>query len=102
MRIVGQMVGAVGMSLLIGFASTGAFAVSKRTAAIADADVRELVRLMDKDMNGTVSKDEFIQFVGQTFDRLDINRNGQLERPEMRQMTAPKWLHIGVPHAPGR
>jgi Ca2+-binding EF-hand superfamily protein len=79
--------------LLVGTMSTSAFAASNRTRAAADRDVKELLRLMDKDQNGAVSKDEFLQFMSQTFDRLDVNRSGQLEPNELRH---------GVPHWPGR
>jgi Ca2+-binding EF-hand superfamily protein len=53
-----------------------AFAVSRRTAAAASADVRALVRMMDKDQNGAVSKDEFLQYMGEVYDRLDVNKSG--------------------------
>ena len=82
----------VGMSFVFGLMSTAAFAASKRTAAAADADVRQLVRMMDRDQNSTVSKDEFLQFMSETFDRLDINRSGQLEPNEVRRMTLPNWM----------
>jgi hypothetical protein len=41
---------------------------------------------MDKDMNGTVSKGEFLQFMGQMFDRFDVNRSNQLEPTELRNV----------------
>jgi hypothetical protein len=56
-----NIVALVGMSPMIGSASTSAFAGSKRTAAVASANVRALVRMMDKDQNGAVSRDEFLQ-----------------------------------------
>jgi hypothetical protein len=34
--------------------------------------------------------------MGETFDRPVINSSGQLERNEVRQMTNPNWLRIGV------
>jgi Ca2+-binding EF-hand superfamily protein len=87
-----KLVALVGMSLIVGSVSTAAFAVSKRTSGAAVSDVRQLLRMMDKDQNGAVSKEEFLQFMGQTFDRLDINKSGQLEPNELRQMTIPNWL----------
>jgi EF hand len=87
-----NFVALVGMSLIIGSASTSAFAVSKRTAAAASADVRALVRMMDKDQNGVVSKQEFLDFMSQTFDHLDINASGQLEPSEVRALTSSRWL----------
>ena len=65
------------------------FTASKRTAATASSDVRKLLRLMDKDRNGSVSKDEFMQFMSQTFDRLDVNKGGELESKETLSATFP-------------
>jgi len=48
--------------------------------------------MMDTDKNGTVSKDEFIEFMSQTFDRLDVNKSGQLEREELRGLDDPNWI----------
>lgn len=42
---------------------------------------------MDKDKNGVVSKEEFLEFMSKEFDRLDVNRNEQLERREMMRPT---------------
>ena len=49
--------------------STAALAASKRTDAAAESDVRNLLLLMDKDKNGTVSKEEFLQYLSQAFDQ---------------------------------
>jgi len=79
-----KFIALVGMSLVAGTVSTAAFAVSKRAATEIRSDVAQLLREMDKDMNGTVSKDEFLQFMGQMFDRFDVNRSNQLEPTELR------------------
>jgi hypothetical protein len=55
--------------------------------------------LMDKDKNRVVSKEEFLQFISSEFDRLDVNRNEQLERREMmramcRGGRGPLFCHI--------
>ena len=71
--------------------STGA-SVSKHALAAGEKSTRELIRLMDRNKNGVVSKDEFIRFMSAEFDRLDINGSGQLERGEMRPMLIPDWL----------
>ena len=63
-----------------------------RTKAIATQDVRQLMQLMDKDMNGSVSKTEFMDFMSQTFDRLDVNKSGQLESEELQLLTKPNWV----------
>jgi Ca2+-binding EF-hand superfamily protein len=81
----------IATSLIVGTISTSALAVGKRTAATADREVRQLIRMMDKDMNGVVSKDEFIQFMSQEFDRLDVNKNGTLEPGELRPLATGSW-----------
>ena len=59
-------------------ASTAAFAVSKRTWSAGARDVQNLIRLMDQDKNGVVSKEEFMQFMEAEFDRLDVDKSGGL------------------------
>ena len=45
-----------------------------------------LLRQMDRDKNGTVSKAEFLQFMSRKFNRLDTNRNGTLDRNELQPL----------------
>jgi Ca2+-binding EF-hand superfamily protein len=78
-------------SFIVGTMSTAALAVSKQTASTADRDVRTLVKMMDKDQNGTVSKDEFMEFMGKEFDRLDKDKSGTLEPKELRPIRNPSW-----------
>jgi len=111
MSMAGKIIVSLGISVVVGSLSTAAVAASKRTNAAANTDVsstafpfgkrtdaaaainaRQLVRLMDTDKNGTVSKDEFMQFMSQTFDRLDVNKSGELEREELRQLDDPDWI----------
>jgi Ca2+-binding EF-hand superfamily protein len=82
----------IGASLAIGSISTAAIAQSVSTETVAGQDVRELLQLMDKDKSGAVSKAEFLDFMSQTFDRLDVNRSGQLESEELRPLTKPNWV----------
>ncbi len=49
--------------------------------------------MMDKDQNGVVSKQEFMDFMSQTFDGLDVNASGQLEPSEVRPFTSSRWLN---------
>lgn len=55
-------------------------------AQSADADVKQLLVLMDKDKSGTVSKQEFMQFMEAEFDRLDTDKNGVLDVNELTQL----------------
>ena len=50
-----------------------------------------LLRQMDTDRNGIVSKHEFLQFMSRTFEGLDTNRNGRLEQNELRRLVGGRW-----------
>jgi hypothetical protein len=90
-RTPSNIIALIGIPLAVVTMPTTGFAFSKRTVAAAKSDIREVLRLMDKDVSGTVSKQEFMQFMSETFDRLDVNRSGQLEPAEMRPMKIPNW-----------
>jgi hypothetical protein len=79
----------IATSFIVGTFSTAALAVTKRTATMADKDVKTLLHMMDKDQNGVVSKDEFIQFMSEEFDRLDVNKSSTLEPNELRPLVSP-------------
>jgi Ca2+-binding EF-hand superfamily protein len=51
------------------------------------SQTQSLLRQMDTDRNGTVSRTEFLHFMGRRFNRLDVNRNGKLEIKELRPLT---------------
>ena len=89
----------VGVSLAVGVIATSAIAQSKNTKATAtrDAYARQLLRAMDKDKDGTVSKQEFLDFMSQTFDRLDVKKGGQLNEEELRRLTSPDWPGTFLP-----
>jgi Ca2+-binding EF-hand superfamily protein len=88
----------IATSFVVGAMSTAALAAAKQTVATADRDVRQLVRLMDKDQNGVVSKEEFMDFMGRTFDRIDADKNGTLEPKELRQTAIPRAVRRDCVH----
>ena len=47
---------------------------------------QKLLVLMDTDRNGKVSKEEFMQFMEQEFDRLDTNKDGVLDVSELEKL----------------
>jgi hypothetical protein len=90
--VVRKLVAMVAILPAIAAISNAAFAFSKRTDAVTDADVRRLLRLMDKDKNGTVSRDEFANYLLERFDRLDVDHNRRLAPGELRAMKIPNWI----------
>ena len=52
--------------------------LTKNTEYMVDASIRKLLRQMDRDKNGTVSKDEFLRHFSERFDRLDVNHDRRL------------------------
>jgi hypothetical protein len=56
----------------------------KRIAA-GEPEAKQLLLLMDRDQNGKVSKQEFMNFMEAEFQRLDINKDGELDVKELVQ-----------------
>jgi hypothetical protein len=71
------------ISLVAGASSTPAFAAGRRALAQGEKETQQLLRLMDVDQNGRVSKQEFMQFMEAEFDRLDVDRSGELTVKEL-------------------
>jgi hypothetical protein len=52
---------------------------------------------MDQDKNGVVSKEEFMQFMGAEFDRLDVDKSGGLTAKELSHSSIYEGTHTN-PH----
>jgi hypothetical protein len=57
----------------------------EKNLAIGEAEAKRLLLLMDKDQNGKVSKQEFMSFMEAEFERLDKNKDGELDVKELTQ-----------------
>lgn len=68
-----------------GKAETPQGSVRSKAGALATAEpeTKQLLLLMDKDKNGKVSKNEFMDFMAAEFDRLDVNKDGELDVKEL-------------------
>jgi len=53
--------------------------------ALGEAEVKQLLLLMDTDKNGKISKQEWMEFMEAEFDRLDKSKNGELDVKELTQ-----------------
>jgi hypothetical protein len=54
----------------------------KRVAA-GEREAKKLLLLMDADKSGKVSKQEFMNFMEAEFERMDINKDGELDVKEL-------------------
>jgi len=55
----------------------------KENMAAGENEAKKLLLLMDRDQNGKVSKQEFMSFMETEFDRLDKDKNGELDVQEL-------------------
>lgn len=51
---------------------------------LGEDDVKALLLLMDTDKNGKISKAEWMKFMSEEFDRLDKDKNGELDPQELK------------------
>ena len=60
-----------------------------------EASAKQLLLLMDRDKNGKVSKQEFLAYREAEFDRLDVNKDGELD---VKELTKPKPRSVAGGH----
>ena len=68
--------------------SSGATPDSKqkeKKLVAGEVEAKRLLLLMDRDQNGRVSKQEFMNFMEEEFQLLDINKDGELDVKELTQ-----------------
>jgi hypothetical protein len=83
------------MVFIVALAATGSLlgtaAAQKATPktqdklALGEAEVKQLLLLMDADKNGKISKQEFMKFMEAEFERLDKDKSGELDAKELTQ-----------------
>lgn len=74
------------IAIALSAASLHAFAdsdIPKDKQAAADANAKQLLLLMDQDKSGKVSRQEYMSFMSAEFDRLDLNKDGELDVDEL-------------------
>ena len=56
----------------------------QNTLALGEDAVKDLLLLMEPDKNGKISKQSWMRFMGEEFDRLDKDKKGELDAQELR------------------
>ena len=62
---------------------------NEKSLAAGEREAKKMLLLMDTDKNGNVSKKEFMSFMEAEFERLDINKDGELDVKELIQARVP-------------
>jgi hypothetical protein len=63
--------------------------------AVCEAEVKKMLSLMDQDKDGTVSKQDFMNFMEAEFGRLDNTKEGKLD---VKKLTQPPAQPVGGFH----
>lgn len=58
-----------------------------------EAEAKRLLLLMDTDKSGKVSRQEFMAFMETEFDRMDVNKDGELDVKELTQFHVHGGVH---------
>jgi hypothetical protein len=56
----------------------------QNTLVLGESAVKDLLLMMEPDKNGKISKQAWMRFMGEEFDRLDKDKNGELDAQELR------------------
>jgi hypothetical protein len=84
----------VATGAMCGTAAAEAADKPKDKVALGEADVKQLLLLMDADKNGKISKEEYMKFMEAEFERLDKDKSGELDVKELTQSTF-RVVHSG-------
>lgn len=69
--------------------------VNEKKVSEGEAFAKQLLLLMDRDKNGKVSREEFMAFMEAEFERMDINKDGQLD---VKELAYTRVIRGGAPH----
>lgn len=58
-------------------------AQKEKKLAAGEREAKKMLLLMDTDKSGKVSKEEFMSFMEAEFQRMDINKDGELDVKEL-------------------
>lgn len=65
----------------------------EKNLATGEAEAKRMLLLMDRDKDGKVSKQEFMAFMEAEFERMDVNKDGELDVKELTQFHVHGGVH---------
>src|ERR1700689_4845688 len=66
----------------------------QKNLSAGEVEAKRLLLLMDRDQSGKVSRQEFMSFMEEEFQRLDVNKDGELDVQELTQSRLTP--HVGT------
>jgi uncharacterized protein HemX len=81
--------GVIGLGMIVGAgvkaqdSNQKAATQNEKKLAAGEKEAKKMLLLMDTDKSGKVSKQEFMSFMEAEFERLDINKDGELDVKEL-------------------
>jgi EF hand len=73
----------VAVLIVAAIGSQAALGVDPTKVESGLSQTKQLLKLMDADRSGKVSKQEFMHYMEAEFDRLDVNKDGELDVKEL-------------------
>jgi hypothetical protein len=67
----------------------------EKKLVLGEDEVKKLLLLMDTDKNGRISKKEYMDFMEKEFERLDVDKSGDLDVKELTQSSLQATPHKG-------
>jgi len=62
---------------------------------VGEIEAKKMILLMDADKNGKISRAEFMAFMAAEFDRLDVDKDGELDIKELERSQLTVVHHGG-------
>jgi hypothetical protein len=101
LKLFPAIAGLLALEKLAAFGQTAGSPASAYTPqspkiAAGVVDVEQLLLLMDTDKSGKISRKEFMDFMSAEFDRLDIDKSGELDVKELEKSQLTSSHHGGT------
>lgn len=85
MQVAGLLASAATVQTAVAQTKDDSEARREKNLQAGEAEAKRMLVLMDKDKNGKVSRQEFMAFMEAEFDRMDVNKDGELDVKELTQ-----------------